>query len=354
MTSPDATMEAVVMEEFGGPEVLAVTRVAVPEPAPGEVRVRVRAVTVNATRDVLTRSGAGAFSRFVEPPHILGAEHAGVVDAVGAGVDPELVGRRVAVHSAHYCGTCAACAEGAQSACAQLRLLGVHRQGSYAEYAVAAAEGVYELPEGLPFAEASALLTSGPVAHAQVRAAAVRAGATLVVSGVSGALGSMVALLAAARGVRVIGLARDVARAQALPLGAEAILDAGAGDLEERLREACGPAGAAAVIDNICRPPGWDACLAVLQPRGRVVISGTVGPGRVEIDTRRLYVNNQSLIGVRSCDVVDQDAFWAMVRSGFRLPPALVETFPLSAAAEAHRAVEDGRKRGSFVLVPND
>jgi D-arabinose 1-dehydrogenase-like Zn-dependent alcohol dehydrogenase len=137
-------------------------------------------------------------------------------------------------------------------------------------------------------------------------------------------------------------------------LAAEAILDAGASDLEARLRAACGPAGATAVIDNICQSPGWDACLAVLRPRGRVVISGTVGSGRAEIDTRRLYINNQTLVGVRSCDIVDQDAFWELVRAGLRLPPGLVETFPLASAAEAHREVERGAKRGYFVLTTSN
>jgi D-arabinose 1-dehydrogenase-like Zn-dependent alcohol dehydrogenase len=354
MPSCDATMDAVVMGDFGGPEVLALARVPLPVPGPGEVLVRVEAVTINSTRDVLTRTGNGPFSRFVTPPHILGAEHAGWVDAVGERVDPSLVGRRVAVHSASYCGTCAGCADGVQADCSDLRLLGIHRQGSYAEYAVASAAGVYELPDDLSFVEATALLTSGPVAHAQVRAAAVAPGATLVVSGVSGALGSMVAQLASARGARVIGLARDVARAQALPLTADVILDATAGDLERRLRDTCGAAGASAVIDNICQSPGWDAALAVLGRRGRVVISGTFGSGRAVIDTRWLYLNNQSVLGVRSCDIVDQRDFWEMVRGGLRLPTGLIETFPLASAADAHRAVERGAKRGYFVLTTAD
>jgi NADPH:quinone reductase-like Zn-dependent oxidoreductase len=344
-------MDAIVMREFGGPEVLGLARVPVPEPRPGEVRVRVEAVTVNSTRDVLTRSGTGAFSPFVTLPHVLGAEHAGWVDAVGDGVGPDLVGRRVAVHSAYYCGRCAACADGVEGACAALELLGVHRQGSYAEYAIARARGLYEMPDDLSFVDAAALLTSGPVAFAQVRASHIAEGDVVVVPGISGALGSMVALLAGRRGARVIGLARDVPRARALPLKAEVVLDACASDLESRLREVCGPTGPAAVVDNICASPGWDACLAVLQPRGRVVISGTVGSGRAEIDTRRLYVKSQSVIGVRSCDVADQRAFWDMVLDGFRLPPDLIETFPLASAADAHREVERGAKRGSLVLT---
>lgn len=345
-------MHAVVMQQFGGPDVLRETQVPLPTAGPGEVRVKVEAVIVNTMRDVITRTGSGAFSRFVTLPHVLGGEHAGTVDAVGPGVDPELVGKRVAVSAACFCGECDSCSVGAQEDCSSFGLIGVHRQGAYSEFAVAPAANALEMPDDLTAAEGAALLTTGPVGLAQLNAAEVRPGETLVVTGVSGALGSMVAALAKGRGIRVVGLTRDVARARQMPLAVDALIDTLGEDLGQRLREACG-AGADAVIDNVSAEVSWAACLEVLKSRGRVVVSGALGAGQVSLDLRRLYLCNQSIVGIRTGNRAAQQAFWQCVVEGFRLPDRLLRTFVLHEAAEVHREVETQAKHGSYVLVPN-
>lgn len=85
-----------------------------------------------------------------------------------------------------------------------------------------------------------------------------------------------------------------------------------------------------------------------------MVVSGTFGSGQAEIDTRRLYLNNQSLLGVRSCTGADEQAFWAQVNAGFRLPHDLTRTFPLAEAADVHRQIETTPKVGNYVLVVDD
>lgn len=349
MTTP--AMQAVVMQDFGGPEVLVLGEVERPEPGPGEVRVKVEAVVINNTRDVLTRSGRHPFSRSVTPPHILGGEHAGIVDAAGEGVDPALVGERVAIAAVHGCGRCEWCVHKEDHACAQPVLIGVHRQGAYAEFAIAPVESALRIPSDLSSLDAAILATTGPVGLAQVEAAAIGEGDVLIVPGAAGALGSMVAELAARRGVIVVGLTRDVDRAGAMPLSVKTLVNVSAGDFEERLREACGPTGAHAVIDNVCVSPVWDACLAVLRTRGRVVISGAMGTAPVTIDPRRLYFSNQSILGVRTGNQATVERFWAEVIDGFRMHDGLVTTFALAEAAEAHRRVEAGDKAGHYALV---
>jgi D-arabinose 1-dehydrogenase-like Zn-dependent alcohol dehydrogenase len=344
-------MNAVVMTAFGPSEVLQMQRHPVPEPGAGEVRVRVAAVVVNTTRDVVTRTGAGAFSRFVTPPHVLGGEHAGVVDAVGAGVDDGLRGRRVAVSASRYCGTCEWCESGREEVCAEIELVGIHLAGAYADYTVAPTSALFDLPDDLSFAEAAALLTTGPVAHAQLEAAEVAAGDVVIVTGASGALGSMLATLATRRGAVVVGVVRDLAQANAIRLSVDALADSTAPDLADALRTACGPGGAHAVIDNICLPPAWDACLELLRPRGRIVISGTLGSGEVRINSRRLYLANQALLGVRTGNLRAQDEFWQAVVDGFRIPSTLVQAFPLSTAAAVHDRVENATKHGHYVLT---
>lgn len=342
------------MHSFGAPEVLELREHGRPEPGAGEVRVRVDAVVVNNTRDVLTRSGHHPFSRFVTPPHILGGEHAGKVDAVGAGVDPALVGHRVAVAAVVPCAACEWCTEGHDEACERPELIGVHRQGAYAEFALAPVDNLLPIPRELSSVEAAILATTGPVGLAQVEAAGVGDGHVVIVPGVAGALGSMVATLAHRRGARVIGLARNLARADSMSLPVEAILDATASDLHDQLREACGPDGAHAVIDNICVPAIWVACLAVLRRRGRVVISGAMGDAMVAIDARHLYLSTQSILGVRTGNKAMTTAFWNLVNEGFRMRDDLVETSPLSDAAVVHELIESGEKVGHYALVAGD
>lgn len=345
------SIRAVVMTDFGAPEVLEMLEVPRPEPGPGEVRVNVHAVVVNNTRDVLTRGGQHAFSRFVTPPHILGGEHAGEVDAVGEGVDPGLVGDRVAVSATLPCGHCEFCSAGEDEMCVSIGLIGVHRTGAYAEYAIAPAENLMAMPDDLSPSDGAVLITTGPVGLAQLNAAVVGEGDALIIPGVAGALGSMIAALAARRGVRVIGLARNPSRAQAMSLPVQAILDAGADDLEDQLREACGDSGAHAIIDNVCVPPIWDASLAVLRTGGRVVVSGQMGNSMLSFAPRRFYLSNHSILGVRTANRATEIQFWAEVSEGFRLPEGLVGTFPLAGAAEVHRLIETGGKAGHFALL---
>lgn len=350
-THDDTTMPAVLMRDFGAPDVLAVEHVRRPQAAPGEVRIKVEAVVVNNTRDVATRTGRHPFSRSVTLPHILGGEHAGEVDAVGDGVEPSWIGRRVAVAAAIPCGRCAFCRAGHDEACVQSEAIGIHRSGAYAAYTTVPITNVLPIPEGMSSVDAAVLLTTGPVGLAQLSTAELGAGDVLIVPGVAGALGSMVAALAVHRGARVVGIERDLTQATTLQLPVDAVLDSAADDLEQQLRDACGDSGAHAVIDNLGLPHIWSACSAVLAPRGRIVISGAVGDGTVVVDVRQLYIKNQSIIGMRTGNRQAVKDFWRDVSDGFRLPEGLVQTFPLADAADVHRLVEAGSKVGHYALL---
>lgn len=344
-------MRAVVMRDFGDPGVLELQKIPRPEPGPGEARIRVEAVALNNTRDVLTRTGRHPFSSSVTPPHILGGEHAGTVDALGEGVEAGWLGRRVAVAAAIPCGRCPFCLAGHDEACVRSEVIGIHRPGAYAEFVTVPMTNVHRLPDDVSSVDAAVLMTTGPVGLAQVNAAELGEGDVLVVPGIGGALGSMVAALAARRGVRVVGLERDVQRLASLALPAAEILDATAENLEDQLRDACGAGGAQAVIDNLGLRHIWDACLAVLGPRGRVVISGAIGDGPVSVHLRRLYVGSQSIIGLRTGNLRAVAEFWSEVQKGFRLPGGLVESFALWNAAGVHGGVEAGQKVGHYALT---
>jgi D-arabinose 1-dehydrogenase-like Zn-dependent alcohol dehydrogenase len=346
-------MRAIVFHEFGSEDVLRLEDVEKPDPGPGEVLVEVAAVEVSRTRDVATRTGKHPFSQAVTLPHILGGDFSGTVVEAGEGVDPSLVGKRVAVSNTQTCGVCEECRGGHEERCAHLSLLGVHRLGSYAEYAVVAAGNAHPIPDDLSFAEAASLAADGSIAFTQLQVAGVEAGVSLLVTGVTGALGSTLAALGAELGAEVIGLSRRP-DAVAPGLALTANLDAGDPDLTEALMAATGGAGVAAVADNVANPAAFADYFPALAVGARVVFSGAIGTPELPVlavPAGPLYVKSLSLIGVRTTTPADRGRLWELVAGGFRLPAGMIEELPLESATEAHRMIAEGRQRGHTILT---
>lgn len=345
-------MRAVLMRDFGGEQVLELADVETPNAGPGEALVRVGAVEVSRTRDVATRTGAHPFSRQVALPHVLGGDFAGVVEAVGPGVEPSLVGRRVAGSCTITCGACPACLAGREALCARLSMLGIHHWGSYAELVRLPAANLHQIPAGLSMAEAAALAATGPIALAQLAAGVVVGGTEILVTGVTGALGSMLAALAGRLGARVVGLSRRPdAIPEELPLAAR--LDATREDLADALLECTSGAGIGVAVDNVADARTFAGYFPALALGGRVVVSGAIGAAELPVlavPAAALYIRSLSLLGVRTAGASDAARFWALVSEGFRAPPGLVRELPLESAAAAHAAVAGGRV-GHTVLV---
>jgi D-arabinose 1-dehydrogenase-like Zn-dependent alcohol dehydrogenase len=346
-----AKMRAVVMRAFGGPEVLHLEEVDTPVVDPGDILVKIGAVEVSRSRDVATRSGRHPYSRQIALPHVLGGDAAGVVVATGRGVDPALLGTRVAVMNHRACGSCPACAAGRPDDCSALVMLGVHRRGSYAEYVSVRPDQVHELPCDLDFAEAAALAATGPVALTQLETAGVGEGTTVLLTGMSGALASTLAVLAHAKGARVIGLSRrpvDVS----LSLGVAAVLDVNRPDLADAIVAATG-GGPRVVIDNVCVPEVFERYYPVLPHGARVVVSGAIdapGPPVLAVPARTLYLRSIGLMGVRSHTTAVTAEFWQLVHAGFRLPAGIVHEYPLERVAEMHDAISRNATAGHTVL----
>jgi NADPH:quinone reductase-like Zn-dependent oxidoreductase len=350
-----ALMRAVVMRAFGDPGVLEIEEVPDPSPQAGEALVRVAAVEVSRTRDVAARSGRHPFSRQITLPHVLGGDFAGVVEAVGDGVDPALVGQRVAAMSSHTCGECVACRSGREYECTQLEMVGIHRWGSYAELTRVPAGSLHVLPDGIEMTEAAALAATGPIALTQLRVAAVTSGSEVLITGVTGALATVLAAFASRLGARVTGLTRRVA-AVAPGLGIT-VLDSGREDLTQAIWEAAGGDGPDSVIDNVAAPDVFDRYFPALMNGARIVISGAIGTPdlpTLRVPAAPLYIRSISLLGVRAATARTTLDFWNLVRDGFRLPPGLVNEEPLEAAPAVHDAVIKGTAVGHTVLRVSD
>ncbi len=348
-------MRAVVMRAFGDPDVLRIEDVPVPIPEAGEALVRVAAVEVSRTRDVAARSGRHPFSRQITLPHVLGGDFAGVVEAVGEGVDPALAGMRVAAMNTHTCGECAACRAGREYECTQLEMVGIHRWGSYAELTRVPASSLHVLPAGIGMAEAAALAATGPIALTQLRVAAVTGGSDVLITGVTGALATVLAALAPGLGARAIGLSRRVG-AVAAGLGIT-VLDSRREDLTQAILEVTGGEGPDSAIDNVAAPDVFDRYFPTLVNGARIVISGAIGTPELpvlRVPAAPLYTRSISLLGVRTATARSTLDFWDLVRDGFRLPPGLVHEEPLETAPAAHNAVINGSAVGHTVLRVSD
>ncbi|MCD2324011.1 quinone oxidoreductase [Sphingomonas sp. IC-56] len=317
------------IERTGGPEVIGWADVDLPDPGPGEVRMRNTAIGLNFI-DTYHRSGLYK----VALPSGLGVEAAGVVEAVGEGVDRFAAGDRVALFGPI---------------------------GAYATARNVPAASLFKLPDGVEESTAAATLLKGCTAEFMVeRVARVQPGATVLVHAAAGGVGQLLIQWLKAIGVTVIGTvgrAEKVAVAQAA--GADHILLSGEDDIAARVREITGGEGVPVVFDGVGAAT-WEASLKSCARRGLVVSYGNAS-GPVEgvklatlNDHGSLFVTRPKLFDYY---VTPQERaagaarLFDLLASG-KLRPEIGRRFALEDAAQAHRALEAGDTTGSTLLIP--
>jgi NADPH:quinone reductase-like Zn-dependent oxidoreductase len=343
-------VKAVVFEQFGGPEVLQYRDVPDPEPEAGEVVVGVRACSVNRTLDIESREKGAGFG--IALPHISGADPCGEVVAVGPDATGPRIGDRVAVSPIMSCGTCPLCRRGAENACLNLRVMGVHRHGGYAERVRVPIGNVFPLPAKLGFEDAACLPLSFAVAwQLLVNVARVEPGEVVLIMAAGSGLGVAGIQIARLRGARVLAAAgSDDKLARAAELGAEAGVNYTTRDLAKEVRRLTEGWGADVVFENIGAAT-WEASVASLARAGRLVTCGTHGGSQASIDIRSLYRHHVSLYFTAG---YTRDALEAVLRlAGEGSLKAIVDrTFPLAEAAAAQRYVAERKNFGKVILIP--
>ena len=319
ITNTTTTTRAVGITAFGGPEVLAVVQRPVPALEPGDVRIRVRAATVNPV-DLLVREGGRAAA--LEPfaaPYVPGMDAAGTVEAVGEDVAHLAVGDPVMAAVSPF-----RAAGGAQSA-----------------VLVVPAAAAVRVPGGLALEAAATLPMNGLTALEALDMLDVPAGGTLAITGATGWLGTLAAVLAKGRGVRVIADApaaeRDRVRAAT---GADDVVERGEG-VAERIR-ALRPDGVDAVLDAAAVGP---AVLGAIRDGG-----GWAVVRQQQDPTERGIVRHNVSVARRLQDTEALRALADRAAAG-ELPATVAATYPPEAAAEAHRRQEAGGVRGRLVIV---
>ncbi len=321
-------MKAIQVKEYGGPEVLELADVEVPEPTLGQVRVEIRAAGVNYI-DTYHRTGLYP----LDLPFIPGQEAAGFVHAVGDGVDDLKVGDRVAYASV---------------------------TGSYAQYRVMPAAQLVKIPDHFSFELAAAVMLQGMTAHYLVHdTVSIDSGDTILAHAAAGGVGLLLVQMAKMKGARVIGTAGSAEKVErARAAGADEMIEYTSDDFLDAVMEMTDGEGVDVVYDSVGQTT-FDKSLECLRPRGTMVSFGQSSGPVPPFDIRRLskkslnltrpklgdYTQNRNELARRANDLVN----WI---DNQKLDVRIDSTFPLEKAADAHRRIESRQSSGKILLCP--
>ena len=327
-------MHAIRLHTFGPPENLVYEEVEDPRPGPGQVRIAVRAAGVHLL-DTNIRSGAtGGPFPLPDLPQIPGREVAGVVDAVGEGADESWQGKRVVAH------------------------LGMASSG-YAELVVAPETSLHELPDGLAFDAAVAMIGTGRTTLAVLEVADLVADDVVLVTAAAGGIGNLLVQAARNVGATASGVAGGPDKVERVrALGADLAFDYRRPDWVPELQAALGDRKVTVAFDSVGGEVGR-AALELLGPGGRLVMYGWSSGTPTELDAEDIFANSLTVtaaIGPRiftrpgGLRGLETEAL-ARAASG-EWVPVVDSRFGLAEAAAAHRALEGRGTVGKVILVP--
>ena len=341
-------MRAVRFHEFGGPEVLTLEEVDDPQAGAGQILVSVKACGINHL-DLFLRAGAVPN---IPMPHICGSEVAGVVEAVGPGVESPAVGDRVAVQPFYFCGACRWCLRGEESLCEAADIAGMMNQGGYAARMVAPASSTVAIPAEVSFEDAAAVPLSMLTAwHMLVGRAKLEAGETLLVVAAASGVGSAAVQIGRRGGARVLAAAStDEKLARARALGADVAINYTTENLAEAVGEATGGRGA----DVVCEMVGqavWEDATSSLARGGRLVTCGAHTGGEASLNIFNLFLQQQHIIGSTGGTRSELATILGLVAEG-RLQAVVHATYPLEEARAAQEALAARAVVGKALLVP--
>lgn len=331
-------MNAIVLRETGGPEVLRPSTVDDPVAGAGEVVVALRAAALNR-RDIFVRKGVAPSPL----PVVLGSDGAGVIRSVGDGVRGVAEGDEVVVFpSLGWGGGEAAPQPG-------FRILGGPDDGTYAELVRLPAENVFPRPSRLSWEEAAALPLAALTAwRALVSRAGMRPGETVLILGIGGGVATFALHIARAAGCRVIVTSSsDDKLARAAEMGAAGGVNYTGGDWVAEVKE-MSQGGVDIVVDSVGST--WADSINAVRPGGRVVVFGGTGGGKPQLTVRPVTAGQVSLLGTTMGSARDFAGMLAAVRhQGWA--PVIDSVRPLAEAADAHAREEAGEHFGKLVLT---
>lgn len=338
-------MRAWRLHELTGPGAISLDDVPVADPGQGQVRVALRISALNHL-DLWVSRGLPAPPGL---PHVLGGDGAGVVDAVGPGVEGLAEGDEVIINPSLSCGSCPVCAGGETVYCPSFGVLGEHSPGTLAEKVVVPAANAVPKPPGLSWETAGSFSLAAGTAFRMLRRARLAEGETMLVVGVGGGVSSAAALLGASLGARVFVTSRSPEKvAWAVDNGAEGGFRSD-GQFSKELRAAAG-ALADVVVENV-GPATWGQSLRSLGLGGRMVVCGATSGAKAEIGIPALFFRQLEIIGSTMYTPAEYRELLDLIASGRAAPPPVDGVFPFEELHAALDRMDSGRQLGKIAIA---
>ena len=341
-------MRGAVLREHGGPDVIEYREdLPIPEPGAGEVRLRIRAAALNRLDLFVRRGWRGLNLNF---PHVICADGAGVVDALGDGVRRVSVGDRVCVDPTIVPPDSPALATGLENQ-SRIGILGEHHPGLAAEYAVVPARNLLALPEHVDFAEAAAAgLVYVTAWHSLITRGGLRAGESVLIVGAGGGVNSASIQIASLAGAKVYAIGSDADRCElATKLGADVTINRAETPAWSReIYALTGKRGVDVVVDNVGAATLGDS-LRAARIGGRVLIVGGTSGYDFPLNIAQLFTRHLSLIGSTMGPHQDYRKVMGLVFDG-ALQAVIGERLPLADARRAQELLEDFAVLGKIIL----
>ena len=340
-------MKAILFHRHGGPEVLEYGDFPIPEPGPGEVRVKLVAAALNRV-DLWVRNGWPGIK--LDYPHIPGADGAGRINKLGEGVGDLKIGDPVVINPNLGCGKCRFCLAGQDNKCVDWYLLGETVRGTYCEYAVVPSRQVVSIPKGIDYhTAAAAALVYLAAWHSLITKGNLKAGEKVLVVGASGGVNTASIQIAKLAGavVYVIG-SNHVKLELAESLGADFLVDRSKNDNWSKVvYNLTHHEGVDVVVDNV----GTTFPLSFRSSRkgGRILTVGNTGGPKFTIDNRYIFGKHLTLIGSTMGTLEDFSTVMPLVFDG-KLKVILDKIFPLDKAIDAQKRLESGQQLGKITL----
>jgi zinc-binding alcohol dehydrogenase/oxidoreductase len=327
-------VRAVRIHEDGGPEVLVLEEAPDPDPGPGEVLVRLKASALNHL-DVWVRKGLPS----VPKPRILGADGAGVVEALGSGVNGFEIGERVVLNP------------GVEVGDGRIHVIGEHGDGTNAELIAVPATNVHPIPADLSFEEAAAFPLVFETAYRMlVTRAGLREGEWVLAWGIGGGVSTAALAIGKALGAQVLVTSSSEAKLErARELGADATVNHATGDVKAAVQEATGGHGIDVVVETVGEAT-WATSLQVAAPGGRITVCGATSGPNPPASLHRVWWKQLSILGSTMGTAVDFAGAYELVASG-RARPVVDTVLPLEEIRAAHERLEAGEQLGKIVLT---
>ena len=339
-------MRAAVFHRHGGPDVVVAERMDDPRPGPGEVRVRVEASSLNHL-DLWLRRGIPVD---IPMPHVGGSDLAGVVDEEGPGTDAGWMGKRVVADpSVGYDWYELARFPGPLPQ--PYSVIGEHRQGGFAEFALAPAANLVELPEHVASETAAAAALAGVTAwRGLMSRGRLRAGERVLVTGASGGVSTMAVQFAKAAGAEVFAVTSPKWIEQVEALGADRVFDRTDRAWSKEVYLASGKRGIDLCLDSVGQAI-WQELVRALAVGGRLVSFGATTALAGQIDLRVLFWRQLSILGSTMGTPAEFREAMGQVFAGHAAPP-VHRTFRLEETRAAHEMLEAGGVFGKLVVKP--